>query len=198
MAEAGTRERLSIGDVVPELKLLPAVGSAPRTVPGPWAVDARQNAPHPLGGCVSFRPLSPPPPWRCHGAIVCRRGESARRRKAMNRTIPRCGVGSDAVGAWGTWVVGCSPSANSAGVPRFHPRGAAAQDLGFRREVALGGAYVSAGVLALTKRPTALCPRSGQAGVAALRERGSRRRRPRAVARSAVLPMRHCRSRSCG
>ena len=95
------------------------------------------------------------------------------------RTIPRCGVGSDAVGAWGTWVVGCSPSANSAGVPRFHPRGAAAQDLGFRREVALGGAYVSAGVLALTKRPRALCPRSGQAGVAALRERGSRRRRPR-------------------
>ena len=116
----------------------------------------------------------------------------------IGRTIPRCGVGSDAVGAWGTWVVGCSPSANLAGVPRFHPRGAAAQDLGFRREVALGGAYVSAGVLALTKRPTALCPRSGQAGVAALRERGSRRRRPRAVARSAVLPMRHCRSRSCG
>ena len=120
------------------------------------------------------------------------------RSTVLGRTIPRCGVGSDAVGAWGTWVVGCSPSANLAGVPRFHPRGAAAQDLGFRREVALGGAYVSAGVLALTKRPTALCPRSGQAGVAALRERGSRRRRPRAVARSAVLPMRHCRSRSCG
>ena len=144
-------------------------------------------------------PPSPVPRGPRSGRIVLSRpsmlGDLIRQ---SGRTIPRCGVGSDAVGAWGTWVVGCSPSASSAGVPRFLPRGAAAQDLGFRREVALGGAYVSAGVLALTKRPRALCPRSGQAGVAALRERGSRRRRPRAVARSAVLPMRHCRSRSCG
>jgi len=33
---------------LPEYNLVPAVGSEPRIVPGPCALDARQNAPHPL------------------------------------------------------------------------------------------------------------------------------------------------------
>ena len=64
MAEAGTCERRYIGDVVPDDKT--ASGGRLRTpyCTRPVAVDARQIAPHPLGGCVSFRPLPPPPPWR--------------------------------------------------------------------------------------------------------------------------------------
>ena len=69
--------------VVPEIQT--ASGGRLRTpyCTRPMAVDARQIEPHPLDGCVSFRPLSPPPPWRCHGTMVRRRGESAMRRKAM-------------------------------------------------------------------------------------------------------------------
>ena len=57
----------------------------------PMAVDARQIEPHPLVGCVSFRPLSPPPPWQCHGMIVRRRGEIATGVTPFQWTVEGCG-----------------------------------------------------------------------------------------------------------
>ena len=56
MAEAGTCERLFTGDIVPDDKLLPAVGSAPRTVPGLWPwTRGKSNRTRPAGACPSDR-----------------------------------------------------------------------------------------------------------------------------------------------
>lgn len=64
VAVSRTRERDFIGDPFPNINC--SSGGRLRTpcCARPLAVDARQIEPHPLGGCVSFRPPSPPPPRR--------------------------------------------------------------------------------------------------------------------------------------
>ena len=60
MVEVGTPGRIINGDSFPFSNCFRRSAPHPGNVPGPLTVDARQIEPHPLVGCVSIRPLSPP------------------------------------------------------------------------------------------------------------------------------------------